>query len=84
MNMFVVSAVRLAAMAGPAVAQQPMMDDCAKMTAGITAEAGRRFDAASYDAKMKAANATKLCREGKKAEAEKLTKEAAASLGMKM
>jgi hypothetical protein len=82
--MFIVSAAVLAAMTGPAIAQQPTMGDCAKMTAMITAEAGRRFDAASYDAKMKAANATKLCQEGKKAEAEKLTKEAAASLGMKM
>lgn len=83
-SMLIVSAAALAVMAGPAIAQQPMMDDCAKMTAMIMAEAGRRFDAASYDAKVKAAGAEKLCREGKKAEAEKMTKEAAESLGMKM
>jgi hypothetical protein len=79
-----VSAATLAAVAGPAIAQQPMMDDCAKMTAKITDEAGRRFDAASYDAKVKAQNAVTLCKEGKKAEAEKQAKEAAAALGITM
>jgi predicted lipoprotein len=69
---------------GPAAAQQPAMDDCTKMVAAIRAEAGRRFDAASYTAKMKADEATKLCKEGKKADAEKVTKETAASLGLKM
>jgi hypothetical protein len=60
------------------------MDHCAMMVAPIANEAGRRFDVASYEAKVKAQNVMKLCKEGKKAEAEKQAKEAAAALGVKM
>jgi hypothetical protein len=65
--------------AGPASAFQ-----CPKLVAQINAEANRRFDNASYDAKMKAAEATKLHAEGKHAESEKVAKEGLARLGVKM
>jgi hypothetical protein len=65
--------------AGPALAFQ-----CPKLVSQINAEAGRRFDNAAYDAKMKAAQATKLHAEGKHAESEKLAKQALAQLGVKM
>jgi uncharacterized protein YbjT (DUF2867 family) len=64
--------------AGPALAFQ-----CPKLVGQINAEAGRRFDNASYNAKMKAAEATKLHSEGKHADSEKVAKEALASLGVK-
>jgi len=64
--------------AGPALAFQ-----CPKLVGQINSEAQRRFDSASYDAKVKAAEATKLHAEGKHAESEKLAKEAMASLGIK-
>ena len=64
--------------AGPALAFQ-----CPKLVAQINAEAGRRFDNASYDAKMKAAEATKLHTEGKHAESETVAKAALANLGVK-
>jgi hypothetical protein len=64
--------------AGPALASQ-----CPKMIARINAEAGRRFDNAAYDAKMKAAAASKLHAEGKHAESEKVAQEGLARLGLK-
>ena len=63
--------------AGPASAFQ-----CPKLVAQINAEANRRFDGASYDAKMKAAEAAKLHGEGKHADAEKAAKAGLAQLGM--
>lgn len=65
--------------AGPALAFQ-----CPKLVGQINAEAGRRFDNASYDAKVKSAEATKLHAEGKHAEAEKAAKEGLDKLGIKM
>jgi hypothetical protein len=65
--------------AGPALAFQ-----CPKLVGQINAEAGRRFDNASYDAKVKGAEATKLHAEGKHAEAEKAAKEGLDKLGVKM
>ena len=65
--------------AGPALAFQ-----CPKLVAQINGEANRRFDSASYDAKMKAAEATKLHSEGKHAESEKVAKEGLDKLGIKM
>ena len=65
--------------AGPALAFQ-----CPKLVRQINDEAGRRFDNASYDAKTKAAAATKLHSEGKHADSEKVAKEALAQLGIKM
>jgi len=64
--------------AGPALAFQ-----CPKLIGQINGEAGRRFDATAYDAKMKAAEAQKLHAEGKHAESEKLAKETVDRLGLK-
>lgn len=64
--------------AGPALAFQ-----CPKLVAQINGEANRRFDNTAYDAKMKAAEATKLHAEGKHAESEKVAKETLARLGVK-
>ena len=64
--------------AGPALAFQ-----CPKLIGQINAEAGRRFDAASYDAKMKAAEAQKLHADGKHAESVKAAQDGLARLGMK-
>lgn len=63
---------------GPALAFQ-----CPKLIGQINAEAGRRFDAASYDAKLKAAEAQKLHAEGKHAESEKAAREGMARIGLK-
>ena len=63
--------------AGPTMAFQ-----CPKLVGQINADANRRFDNASYEAKMKAAEATKLHAEGKHADAEKAAKEGLAKLGM--
>ena len=65
--------------AGPALAFQ-----CPKLVGQINAAAGNRFDASAYDAKMKAAEASKLHAEGKHADAEKSAKEGLAKLGITM
>ena len=65
--------------AGPALAFQ-----CPKLVGQINAAAGNRFDAASYDAKMKAAEASKLHAEGKHADSVKAAKEGLDKLGIKM
>lgn len=69
----------VAVSAGPALAFQ-----CPKLIGQINAAAGNRFDNASYQAKMKAAEAQKLHAEGKHAESEKVAKEGLALLGVKM
>ncbi len=63
--------------AGSALAFQ-----CPKLVAKINNEAQKRFDNASYEAKMKGAEATKLHAAGKHAEAEKVAKEGLQKLGM--
>jgi len=65
--------------AGPALAFQ-----CPKLVGQIDAAAGNRFDATAYDAKVKAAEASKLHAAGKHAEAEKAAKEGLDKLGVKM
>ena len=72
-------AVALVFAAGPALAFQ-----CPKLVSQIDAQAGNRFDAAAYDAKVKGAEAAKLHAEGKHAEAEKAAKEGLDKLGVKM
>ena len=62
--------------AGPALAFQ-----CPKLVNEIRGKASNRLDAAAYDAKTKADEAEKLHKDGKHADAEKLAKEALASLG---
>ena len=64
--------------AGPALAFQ-----CPKLIGQIAAAAGNRFDNAGYDAKMKAAAATKLHSEGKHADSVKAAQEGLAILGIK-
>ena len=71
--------VAVAFAAGPALAFQ-----CPKLVGQINAAAGNRFDATAYDAKVKAAEASKLHAEGKHADAEKAAKEGLDKLGIKM
>lgn len=63
---------------GPALAFQ-----CPKLITQITNAAGNRFDNASYEAKVKAAEAQKLHAEGKHAESEAAAKAGLALLGLK-
>jgi opacity protein-like surface antigen len=55
---------------------------CPKLVNQINGAAGNRLDAAGYDARMKAAEADKLHKEGKHAEAEKAGKEGLQKLGI--
>jgi hypothetical protein len=82
-KVFWVSAALLAAVAGAAIAQQPMMSDCEKWVARIKGEAEMRFDDASYSAKMQAEEIAKMCKAGKTAEAEKAAKDTMAKLGIR-
>jgi hypothetical protein len=61
---------------GPALAFQ-----CPRLITLINNETGNRFDNASYDAKLKAAEAQKLHAEGKHAESEVAAKAGLAVLG---
>ena len=65
--------------AGPALAFQ-----CPKLIGQINDATGNRFDNASYDAKMKAAEAQKLHSEGKHADSVKAAQEGLGKLGIKM
>lgn len=64
--------------ASPALAFQ-----CPKLVNEINAAVGSRFDAAAGTAKVAAAKATELHKEGKHAEAEKAAKEGLEALGVK-
>jgi hypothetical protein len=55
---------------------------CPKLVSQINAVASNRLDAAGYDARQKSAEADRLHKEGKHAEAEKAAKEGLARLGM--
>jgi hypothetical protein len=72
-----VVAVTLLLVAGAAQAFQ-----CPKLVSQINAVARNRLDAAGYDARQKAAEADRLHKEGKHAEAEKAAKEGLAKLGI--
>jgi hypothetical protein len=72
-----VATIAVLTLSGPAVAFQ-----CPRLVNQINDAAGSRFDNASYDAKVKAAEASKLHAEGKHAEAEKAAKEGLAKLGI--
>ena len=63
--------------AGPALAFQ-----CPKLIAEINGAAGNRLDSAGYDARVKAAEADKLHKEGKHAESVKAAQEGLAKLGI--
>ena len=56
---------------------------CPKLVAQINAAAGNRFDASAYEARVKAAEADRLHKEGKHAESEKAAKEGLEKLGIK-
>ena len=56
---------------------------CPKLVSQINDAAGNRFDAAAYDARMKAAEADRLHKEGKHAEAERTAKDGLGRLGIK-
>jgi len=62
---------------------QPSMSDCDKWIAKINTEVGVRADEASHAARMKVEEITKMCKDGKTAEAEKAAKETMATLGIK-
>jgi hypothetical protein len=76
-TLFIVAATVLF-VAGPASAFQ-----CPKLVGQIQTEAGRRFDASAAKAKQSAAEADKLHKEGKHAEAERAAKEGLEALGIK-
>ena len=81
MHRFITAAligVAALAFAGAAEAFQ-----CPKLVGQINATAGNRFDAAASDARIKAAEADRLHKEGKHAEAEKAAKEGLERLGIK-
>jgi hypothetical protein len=63
--------------AGPALAQ------CSALINEIDKETATRYDPAAAQAKEKAMQATKLDKDGKHAECEKVAKEALAALGIK-
>ena len=56
---------------------------CPKLVSQINTTAGNRFDGAAQEARTKAAEADRLHKEGKHAEAEKTAKEALDRLGVK-
>src|SRR3989442_1483014 len=81
MHRFITAAligVAALAFAGAAEAFQ-----CPKLVGQINATAGNRFDAAASDARIKAAEADRLHKEGKHAEAEKAAEEGLERLGIK-
>ena len=77
-----VALASLAWLVAPAIAQQPM-SDCDKWVAKINVEVGTRADDASNNARTKVDEITKLCKDGKTADAEKIAKETMATLGIK-
>jgi len=74
----VVIGIAALAFAGAADAFQ-----CPKLISQINAAASNRLDSAAYDARMKAAEAEKLHKDGKHAESEKAAKEGLEKLGIK-
>jgi hypothetical protein len=77
-----VALTSLAWLAAPAIAQQPM-SDCDKWVAKINVEVGTRADEASNNARTKVDEITKLCKDGKTTDAEKIAKDTMATLGIK-
>ena len=77
-----VALASLAWLAAPAIAQQPM-SDCDKWVAKINVEVGTRADDASNNARTKVDEITKLCKDGKTADAEKIARDTMATLGIK-
>ena len=61
---------------------QALASTCPKLIQQIEDETGNRLDDASYAAKMKAAEAAQLHKDGKHAESEKVAREGLALLGL--
>ena len=81
----VLSLVSLVWLSAAATAQQaPMMSDCDQWIAKINAEAGTRVDEAGYNARQTVDEISKLCKEGKMAEAQKTATDTMAMLGIKL
>jgi len=78
----VLALICLTWLSAPGLAQQSM-SDCDKWVARINAEVGVRADEASHAARMKVEEITKMCKDGKTAEAEKAAKDTMATLGIK-
>ena len=78
----VLALICLAWLSAPGLAQQSM-SDCDQWVAKINAEVGIRADEASHAARMKVDEITKMCKDGKTAEAEKVAKDTMATLGIK-
>ena len=78
----VLALICLVWLAAPVLAQQSM-SDCDKWVAKINAEVGVRADEASHAARMKVEEITKMCKDGKTAEVEKVAKDTMATLGIK-
>ena len=72
----------LAWLSAPAMAQPPM-SDCHKGVTKINVEVGTRADEASNNARTKVDEISKLCKDGKTADAEKIAKDTMATLGIK-
>ena len=76
--------VSLMWLAAAATAQQtPMASDCDKWIAKINSEVGVRVDEAGYNARVKADEIARMCKEGKMDEAQKTATETMANLGIK-
>lgn len=80
----VLAVVSLMWLAAAATAQQtPMASDCDKWVARINSEAGVRVDEAGYNARVKADEIARMCKEGKMDEAQKTATETMTNLGIK-
>ena len=75
--------IALSALATFAVVSPAYAFQCPKLVKQLNDTAGNRFDAAAAQARIDAANATKLHTEGKHAESEKMAKDALEKLGVK-
>jgi len=76
--------VSLMWLAAAATAQQTLMaSDCDKWIAKINSEVGVRVDEAGYNARVKADEIARMCKEGKMDEAQKTATETMANLGIK-
>ena len=80
----VLAVISLMWLAASATAQQtPMASDCDKWIAKINSEVGVRVDEAGYNARVKADEIARMCKEGKMDEAQKTATETMANLGIK-
>jgi hypothetical protein len=80
----VLAVVSLMWLAAVATAQQmPMASDCDKWIDKINSEVGVRVDEAGFNARVKADEIARMCKEGKMDEAQKTATETMTNLGIK-